>query len=241
MNGRIRNGLLIGCLALLCLPAGAQQMIHHSLTDQPPRPLPRKMVAIPADILVREVSAGGVLERVPKWTEEASSNCTRAIREIAAERSDFELLAQPELSEEEREVLERYLATYLVVGSTAHGLTVIDDPAWAHKRKHFDYTLGTGLAFLREKTGADAAILMVGDDVVSTGERKTLAVVGALFGVAVPLGRSILAAGVVDLATGDILWMNYSASRQYDLKDYASVRKMFDEMFRAYPGLDGKR
>ncbi|GAB4168089.1 MAG: hypothetical protein Fur0039_06160 [Rhodocyclaceae bacterium] len=241
MNGRIRNGLLIGCLALLCLPAGAQQMIHHSLTDQPPRPLPRKMVAIPADILVREVSAGGVLERVPKWTEEASSNCTRAIREIAAERSDFELLAQPELSEEEREVLERYLATYLVVGSTAHGLTVIDDPAWAHKRKHFDYTLGTGLAFLRERTGADAAILMVGDDVVSTGERKTLAVVGALFGVAVPLGRSILAAGVVDLATGDILWMNYSASLQYDLKDYASVRKMFDEMFRAYPGLDGKR
>lgn len=226
---------------LLALPAQAQHRVHHSLLATPPRPLPGKLVAVPAHILVREVTAGGVLEPVPRWTEDASANLTRALGEIAARRADLPLVAHPALDEAERERLEQYLATYLVVGSTAHTLTLTADPAWEHKRKHFDYTLGTGLAFLKEKSGADAAILIVGDDIVSTGERKAVAVFGALLGVVVPLGRSLVSVGIVDLDSGDLLWMQHTFSQSYDLKDYDSAKAMLEEIFGAYPGLAAAR
>lgn len=235
------RGLLFALLALAACSALAQHRIHHSLLGEAPRALPGKLVAIPAQIVVREISAGGVLEPVPKWTEAASANLSRAMADIAAARKDMALQATPEFDEDERELLDRYLATYLVVGSTAHSMTLTNDAAWEHKRKHFDYTVGEGLAFLREKSGADAAILIVGDDLVSSSERKATAVIGAIFGVAIPLGRSLVSVGIVDLASGDLLWMQHTFSSRYDLKDYEAAHAMLGEIFAAYPGLPGRK
>lgn len=232
---------LLALAALAALPALAQHRVHWSLLADPPRALPARLVAVPAHVLVREVTAGGVLEPVPQWTEAASANLTRAIGEIAAARRDLGLVEVPELSGVERELLEQYLATYLVVGSTAHAITLGADPAWEHKRRRFDYTLGGGLAFLKARSGADAAIFIVGDDVVSTGERKAVAVVAALFGAVVPLGRSLVSVGIVDLDSGDLLWMQHSFSQRHDLKDYDSARAMLAEIFAAYPGLAESR
>lgn len=232
-------------LLLCCLwtfnAYGQQHRIHYTLLEDPPRPLPAKLIAVPAHILVREVTAGGVLEPVPKWTEAASENLTRALSEIASTRGDINAVSMPELDAAERDLLDQYLATYLVVGSTAHFITLFSDPAWEHKRKHFDYTLGTGLDFLKDRSGADAAIFIVGDDIVSTGERKAVAVIGALFGVVVPLGRSLVSVGIVDLANGDLLWMQHTVSGQYDLKDYESAKRMLQVVLSAYPGLSGRR
>lgn len=112
------------------------------------------------------------------------------------------------------------------------------DAAWEHKRTRFDYTLGSGLAFLKEKTGADGAIVIVGEDLVSSAERKATAIVAALVGVAVPLGQSVILVGVVDLATGGLLWLHHTSSQHYDLKDYDAAKSMLAEIFGAYPGLE---
>lgn len=232
-------------LVLLALAAGsalAQGRLHYSLSEPPQRAMPRKLVLLPPDVEVLELSAGGVPERVPKWTEAATENLLRGIREIVSGRTDIELIAAPELRTGERDELDQFLATYMVVGSTAFQITQLADPAWEHKRKRFDYTLGSGLAFLRERTGADAAIVLVGYDVVSTTERKALAILGTIaaaavgVGVIMPMGQALVVAGIIDLASGDILWMNQTASGQYDLKDYESAREMLREIFRGYPG-----
>lgn len=103
--------------------AAAEQLLHHTLTDRPPRALPRKLVVLPAEVSVMEISAGGVRETVPSWTEQASSNLSRAIAEIASQRTDFSLSPAPELSEDEKNRLDEYLATYLVVGLSAFRVT----------------------------------------------------------------------------------------------------------------------
>jgi hypothetical protein len=60
----------------------------------------------------------------------------------------------------------------MVVGVTAHNMLLNGGDAWSHKRKEFDYTLGPSLAFLKKKTGANAAIVLVGDDVISSGGER---------------------------------------------------------------------
>jgi len=100
-----------------------------------------------------------------------------------------------------------------------------------------DYTLGPGLAFLAEKTGADAALFVIAQDFVSTNERKALAVVGALFGVALPLGRTFAVAGLVELRTGKLLWQSYDTSATPDLRVAADADKVVRGLFQAFPGL----
>lgn len=218
-------------------PAWGGSLVHYSLLETPPRSLPTRILVVPAEITVREMSAGGVVEKVPEWTAQASDNLSRAVQEVAAKRSDFQLVVLPQLSEEEQDLLEDYLATYLQVAFAAHAMTLADDPAWAHKRRHFDYTLGGGLKFLQDKCGADAALVIVGEDVVSSGGRKAAAVLAAMLGVGIPLGHSLVSVGVVDLANGDLLWMQHTMSLRYDLKDPEAARAMIQEILGGYPGL----
>lgn len=231
------GAVLVILLGLACGQARADSLIHYSLLASPPRPLPRRIVVVPAEIDVQEWSAGGVLEKVPEWAAQASANLSRAVQDVAAGRSDFELVAMPQLSEEEQEVLDEYLATYLQVAFAAHTVTRLNDPAWAHKLSHFDYTLGGGLRFLQDKSGADAALMIVGEDVVTTGGRKAAVFAAALLGIVMPLGQSLVSVGVVDLANGDLLWMQYTTSVRYDLKDPAAARSMMQEILSSYPGL----
>lgn len=211
--------------------------LHYTLLQQPPRALPKKIVILPPDVTVKEISAGGVIEKVPKWTDEATANVTRTVNAAFGARRDIEIVPLPALSAEDRDLLEEYLGVYFQVAVAAHRMTAMAIGGWEHKRERFDYTLGEGLRFLREKTGADAALMVIGEDYVSSSERKAAFVLAAIFGVGIPLGHSVLSAGVVDLNNGDLLWMHHNASVSQDLKDGAAVDEMLKAVFSAYPGL----
>jgi hypothetical protein len=57
-------------------------------------------------------------------------------------------------------------------------------------------------------------------------------------GVVLSGGRSILLSSVVDLDTGNLLWMHFDQSITKDLKDYASAIDMVSGIMNQYP--DGK-
>jgi hypothetical protein len=59
-----------------------------------------------------------------------------------------------------------------------------------------------------------------------------------MFGVAVPLGHSVLIGGLVDFRTGDLLWMNHEVSAGgTDLRDPDSCLKLARSLTKDYPGL----
>ena len=63
--------------------------------------------------------------------------------------------------------------------------------------------------------------------------------VGAVFGIAIPLGHSMLMGGLVDFDSGDVLWLNHvvSAAGQDDLRDPASCLDLARSLMQEYPGL----
>lgn len=233
----MRRGLCALALLALTLAAApaAAGNLHYSLLENPARPFPARLVLLPPQVTVREVAAGGIMERVPEWTRWASDNIRDELLVGLGWRPEFTLLPVPELTPAEQERLDQYLATYMVVGIAAHWATTAGGSAWAHKREHFDYTVGEGLAFLREKTGADAALLVIAEDYVSSSERKAARLIGALFGLGIPGGQAVVSIGVVDLNNGDLLWLHHSQSGSKDLKDRESVRQMLSEALATLP------
>jgi hypothetical protein len=232
----MRTGKLV-LLALLCasVPAFAQYR-HAAFNSESPPTLPKKVLVIPAEVRVQEISAGGVMTRVPELTVKASANLSESTRRYLINKKSLEASADlPALTDMEKDQLDDYLATFYMVSLSAFNTTQYGGSAWEHKRRNFDYSLGRGLAFLKDKTGADAALMIVGDDVVTTGGRKAAAVIGALVGVVVPMGRSVVYACMVDLTTGDLLWINSALSGSKDLSNESSAASMVADILAPYP------
>lgn len=208
---------------------------HYTLLEKPGRPFPKKLIVLSPQVTVKEISAGGVLDIVPEWTAQANANIQDELKQIIGGRTDLSLVPTPAFTPEEKDKLDQYVASYMVVGTTAFWMTNYGGSEWAFKRTHFDYTLGQGLSFVRQETGADAAIMVIAEDYVSSSGRKAAMFFGALMGVGIAGGQSVISIGVVDLENGDILWMHHSQSGVKDLKDRESVHAMLTEILADLP------
>ncbi len=221
--------------AVLLLSACATQKYSANPAFMKAAQKPKQVVLLPPDIEVMEISAGGVPEKVDAWSKQAKSNIRQSLSKVSGGR-DIKFTELPELSTAEKETVDKYLAFYDVVGGDAFIFGRNPDPAWQHKKDNFDYTLGDGLHFLKQKTGADAALFVVGSDHISSGGRKAAMVIGALMGIVIPAGTTFVSAGLVDLDTGNILWLNYDfGGGNWDIRNPADTDKLVANIFTDYP------
>ena len=223
----------------------ARHKVHYAFAESPETRAPKKVILLPADITVGEMSAGGLVEKVDDWSKSANVAVDQAVKAYLKERNELKLVELPVLTKDEQERMEQHRALYDQVAGAAF---IYQGVGWEHKRERFDYTLGTGLQFLKQRTGADAAVFVIGQDQVSTGGRKTLAFLGAAFGVGIQLGYSFLTAGVVDLNTGDVLWLDYVVKPEdplglfsKDMRKDEGASQMVRSVFANYPGLEPYR
>jgi hypothetical protein len=239
----LRACLAAFALTLCSLAAAAEtpHWVHHRLLDNSSA-LPRRVLVIPASIKVYEMSAGGVNEEVPAWTKEASRNMLEALSaRLPKAEGAPQGLPMPRLSAAESALVDEHLALYSLVVATAGSTD------FKHKVRRFDFTIGPGLASLQQRTGADAALMVVGRDYASTAGRKTKAVLGKIPLVNIlsgdaELGESFVHVGLVDLRTGDLLWMN-SDKRGVtsSLRDKKDAQAMVDAIFEWYPAIEKYR
>jgi len=230
--------LIAGC-------AAPKAGTHAALEQAPARQLPKKVLLLPTDIRVHEISVGGVVEKVQAWSDEASQHVQEDLVERTRTTGMFELAALPDLSVDERADLDQHTALYEAVAGSAFLARNSPQGAWRERGQQFDYTLGPGLRDLADRTGLDAALVVIGTDHISSAGRKAAMVMGtvlaALAGVMIAPqgGIAFLSAGIVDLRTGDLLWFDTEQSGSVSLRDEQAVKNMLDKMFASYPGAPG--
>ena len=237
---------ILGSLAAVAILAGCaatpNASVHESIAGKTEQRMPRKMLLLPADIRVHEISAGGVVEKVDDWTISASNHAMKSVREIAGSKSLFEPKEVPALAEAEKHVLDQHLALYELVAASADLSKSGPFAPWRERAKTFDYTLGPGLRELAERSDLDAAVIVIGSDYISSGGRKATMALGilaaALTGVAViPVGgTAYVSVGVVDLRSGNLLWFATNRGQTDDLRQEQQVRAVLDKLFIDYPG-----
>jgi hypothetical protein len=227
----------VWCLAaILATPAQAAMSAISPVLRQNLDARPKRIVLLPPQVFVFELSAGGVPTRMADWEALARDNLAATATRLAESGHLFELVPAPPLTAEEAEQLEAHIGLYDRVAQSVFVYGRGEQSAWAHKKYEFDYTVGPGLAFLRERTGADAALIVLGSDFISSGGRKAAFVAGLALGIIMPLGQSFVTAGVVDLASGDVRWMSFDSSSRIDTRDPADAEELMHAFYETWPG-----
>mgnify|MGYP001115816317 FL=1 len=220
----------------MATPSLAAQSAVNPALSQNLDARPKKVVLLPPQVFVFELSAGGVPTRMADWEAAARDNLASAATRLARESGLFELVPAPRLDSPELDQLEAHIGLYDRVAQSVFVYGRGNQSAWAHKKNEFDYTVGPGLAFLRAQTDADAALIVLGSDYISTGGRKAAFVAGLALGIVMPLGQSFIAAGIVDLKTGDVQWMSFDSSSSMDSRNPADVDDLMRDLYQTWPG-----
>ena len=217
--------------------ADANTRVHHSVPQllAAPREAPRRVLVVEPQISVYELSAGGVTEKVPDRSQAAVRLFSAAVSDALAARGDVVAVPMPRLSDAQQDAVDDLISTYEVVAGEAFSNTRPGLAGWEDRAARFDYTLGYGLPELKAATGADWALIVFGVDYQSTGGRKAMAVLGAIGGVVVPTGYASVRTGLVDLATGDILWLHVEGTGTGNLSDESAMRSIVQATLASLP------
>ncbi len=232
MNRRALAGPLLGGLVLVAGCAQTSVLARPGL-GKPATP-PRVLV-MPADIELSELTAGGLLEPRADWTQRARAHFREALRaELESHRAAVVEYERP-AEEAERAADDRLVKLHDAVGGTIVLHKYLPEFQLPTKEGKFDWSLGAGVKALRERTGADYALFVVLRDSYASSGRVALIVGAALLGVAVPGGRQVGFASLVDLATGDIVWFNRLIDPAGDLREPEPARRAIRSLLADLP------
>lgn len=237
-----RGSLLFALTAALLLALSGcstpTTYLARPLAEPAAPALPKRVLVVPPDVNVVEVTAGGIGEKDAEWSRQAADNLLASLRGHAGKGDLFELVPMPELTQEEKDALEAHRAMFDLVAGSASEHALSTYTFWKERAAKLHYTVGPGLGFLAEKSGADAALFISAEDAVSTGGRlAVLAATILLFGMpAIAPGYSYLAAGIVELSSGNLLWHNFDWNiARRDLRKPQDADGLLTEVFASFP------
>lgn len=230
-NARAWLGLWLVVLLAGCAHTSNQNQVTE-LRRSNPNP---KIVLMPLDVELSEMTVGGVMEPKADWTKTAQSLMVDALRD-EKRRMGFQLqemdAAFKEGTPEEQELVDQLNKVHGAVGKSILVHRVVKLP---NKGEAFDWTLGNDVKMVQAKTGADYALFVFVRDSYASDARKAAIVAAAILGVGLQGGMQIGFASLVDLQTGNVVWFNQVARGTGDLRNPEAARETVKLLLTGYP------
>lgn len=243
MTSRKRAALL-GAMLLLWAPAGSALAQEKTAVRQgfvlPPNSGKRILVFRPT-VSVGGQSAGGTVTPNADWTERARTNIDAALRERQASLGNT-VIAAPEAVGEQARVVEEYSTLFAAMSQAVIQYQFFKGNRLPTKKRDnkdgvFDWSMGEGVRNLPGAQDADFALFIWNKDAYGSTGRKLLQVFAALGpGIAVTSGDHRGYAGLVDLRTGDLVWLNADGAMGGDVRDAEGARKRVGQLLEEFPG-----
>jgi hypothetical protein len=228
--GALRVAIVFACLSVPTISAAKPAKERPTPTEPPLR-----VLVLPVDFDVLEMSASGIVEPVPAETVQAEEALSTATIRVLKHTKRFQIIDMPVMSDAEKELLKEHMALYKLTAFNAAQMIRLGGSAWKSKKKNFDYSIGDGLKFLVERSGADAAVVVAGAQLNSSGGRVAMFILLAAAGVAIPMGGAQGSVGVIDLNTGNIKWLEERTGTKGDIKDKKGAEQTMMNMVGNYP------
>lgn len=225
-------------LAGLLITAGCVSTSVLRKADFAPRPADStRVLLMPLDIELSELTAGGMLEPRADWTEQAKTYVRAALDEALRGKHAAVVLYNPPAGDpEQTKADQQLLMLHEIVGGMILFNSVVALPT---KKGRFDWSLGGGVKPLHERTKADYALFVLFRDSYASAGRVALMVGSALTalftGAVVPGGTQIGIASLVDLRSGDIVWFNHLSSGSGDLRTPEAARTAVQSILTELP------
>jgi hypothetical protein len=232
-----RLGRVLALLAFAALAGCAQTKSFKTETATNYKGSVQRVLLMPVDVELAELTASGLLEPNAEWTEQGSRNVTEALRGELAERNS-ELVIYEAVDDPLRKVApehEQVFKLHQAVGRSILIHKYVQGFELPTKKDRFDWTLGKGARVIRDATGVDHALFVYARDSFTSAGRAALIFTAALFGVSVPGGHTEAFASLVDLETGDIVWFNIMVTGVGDLREPESATTAIDSLLSDVP------
>ena len=192
-----------------------------------------KILLMPIDIELSEISLGGVIEPKADWTDAAK----RIIFTKIKERRDilgvnFIDLVDDGQNEEVNDInaLHAAIAQSIALHHFGAGLNSLPT-----KSGNLDWSLGEVVNELKGNTSADYALFFWVRDTYSSSERKVAAFAMALLGKSMQGGLQVAYSSLVDLKTGSVVWFNLIKKPDGDLRSPEGSSITLDNLLSNFP------
>jgi len=195
-----------------------------------------KVLLMPPDIELFEMTMAGILEPKADWTASAIKNVTEAIKQrLKAHRDKIVLYKEPAEESSAFKEHRQLIKLHEVVGGSI--LTHQYPGPWKlpTKADSFEWTLGQGTRKLQGEFGADYGLFVYMRDSYASAERVGLMIGMAALGVGIPLGQQNGFASLIDLKTGDVVWFNKMFSGSGDLRELPLAQDSVQNLLTDFP------
>lgn len=231
--------LLIGC----AVAVGPVQAAERSATKTGfslPANSGKKILLFRPTIKVGAQSTGGMFEPSAEWTDDARGHIGRSLDAYHRQLGNQVTMA-PELVGDDARFLAENMALFSVVAnSVIHYQFFVGNRLPTKKRDNrtdtFEWTLGPQVAELAGASDADYGLFIFTEDHYGSTGRKMLQVFAAMGGVGITSGLHIGYAGLVDLKTGDLLWINADLQMGGDVRNAEGAEKRVRQLLEEFPG-----
>ena len=190
-----------------------------------------KILLFRPSVKVGEKSMAGMFEPRAEWTEQARRLMDAELVDAQAKMSN-ELVAMPELYGEQAELVAEYEALFASVAYSivAHQFFV-GNRLPTRKGGAFDWTLGEGISRIAEINDAKYGLFIYTEDHYASAGNKIMRM---LVGGVPPV--HIGYAGLVDLRTGNVLWLNADPQMGGDVREAEGMEKRVGQLLADFPG-----
>jgi hypothetical protein len=216
----------VALTALSVQPVNAQAQSRKSLTRSEfsfPAQGQVRVVLFRPDVTVGEQSTGGLDQPNAGWTEQARDALTAALGKAQAERN-IELKLMPD-----------YRKLFKTVADSVIKHRLFDLDPLPTKTERFDWTLGQGAERLGAMSGADYGIFFYTLDSYESGSRRMARLLASTMGAEQPSEVNMGYAGLVDLKTGDLVWINVDVKMAGDVRTADGAALRISELFDGFP------
>lgn len=196
-----------------------------------------RIVLMRPSIKVGAQSTGGAFEPNADWTDQARENLRRALAaqqtQLGNEVVDF---AAPPAADPQQ--VAEYQELFGSVASSVITYQFFPGNRLPTKKRkdQFEWGLGGELATVPGLESADYALFVTTEDHYGSTGRKLLQFAAAFVNVPVSAGVHKGFAGLVDVRTGELVWLNADMKMGGDVREADGAVKRVTQLLEGFPG-----
>lgn len=237
---RIGLGLALGMTLCATAPLAAQERSAVRQGFQLAPHSGKRILVFRPSVQVGAQSTGGMFEPNAEWTDRARDNIQHSLEKLQAALGN-EVIVAPDAAGDDARNLQEHMALFGAVSQAVIDYQFFPGNRLPTKKRDnkvavFDWSLGSGVSNLPGAAGADYGLFLYNRDAFGSTGRKMLQMVALLGGVSVISGEHAGYAGLVDLRTGDLLWLNADRAMGGDVREIDGSEKRVAQLLEDFPG-----
>ncbi|MEO0464171.1 MAG: hypothetical protein AAF127_13655 [Pseudomonadota bacterium] len=230
--------LLMSCLALFFVPTSVSAQEKTGVRDGfELKPGTARILFLAPNIRVGAQSTGGLFEPNADWTAQARENINvaleQALRNLGNEITRADETANPAVDE-----LQPYRHLFGAVSGSAMEYQFFRGNRLPTKKrnKSFSWTVGPAISELAAVQGYDYVLFITTRDAYGSTGRKLLQMAAMFANIPVTSGEHVGYAGLVEVKTGNLVWLNADMAMGGDPRKPEGAEKRVRQLLEGFPG-----